>query len=146
MIQVYTDGACSMRNGGWAWYTPDCGSGFEVSGSGAVADTTNNRMELRAVLEALWAWPGCEVEIISDSAYVINCMKQRWYDNWRVNGWRNSQKKPVENQDLWRQLLSVYEARRHPVVWTHVRGHQGNAGNEAADRLAVAARLTLVEA
>lgn len=147
MIQIYTDGACSRGNGGWAWYVPACEDfPFDVSASGSAKDTTNNRMELQAVLEALWAWPGCDVEIISDSAYVVNCMAERWFETWQENGWRNSAKKPVVNQDLWKALLGLIRNRKAAIVWTHIRGHQGIAGNEEADRLAVAARLTLVEA
>ena len=143
MIQVYTDGACSNGNGGWGWYAPD--AGFRMD-SGAALNTTNNRMELQAVIEALQAFlPDTDIEIVSDSAYVINCMLERWYLRWRVNGWRTAQKKPVENQDLWVTLLSLVEQRSGQVAWTHVRGHAGDPGNEMADRLAVAARVALVE-
>ena len=83
------------------------------------------------------------VEIISDSAYVINGMTQRWYEKWRVNGWRSSSKKDVANRGLWEVLIALAEAREEAgleTVWTHVRGHQGIPGNEAADKLAGAAR------
>jgi ribonuclease HI len=144
MIRVYTDGACSHGNGGWGWYAPD--AGFRMD-SGAVLNTTNNRMELWAAIEAFRAFPSdTDIEIVSDSAYVVNCMKDRWYDRWRVNGWRNSKKQPVENRDLWEDLLALVEARSGNVTWTHIRGHNGDPGNEMADRLAVEARLSLVDA
>jgi ribonuclease HI len=95
-------------------------------------------MELTAVLEGLRALPGRRrVAVHSDSAYVVNCFRERWYERWRRNGWRNAQKKPVENRDLWEALLG--EAGRHEVHWHKVAGHAGDPLNERADRLANAA-------
>lgn len=151
-LLVYTDGACSKGNGGWAWVAVWPDGGGVASASGAELSTTNNRMELRAVIEALKALrPARRFEIVTDSAYVSNCFFERWYDTWRANGWRSSKKKPVDNQDLWEELLALVEAR--DVIWTHVRGHGKRAsdpahhveGNALADQLAVEARLSLVE-
>ena len=132
---VYTDGACSGNPGpgGWAWAVE--GGSFA---SGAVPHTTNQRMELRAALEGLRAVAGRrDIALYSDSAYLVNCFRDRWYVRWRENGWRNAQKRPVENRDLWEGLLA--EAERHDVAWHKVAGHSGVALNERADRLAVAA-------
>ena len=138
-LPVYTDGSSWQGDGGWAWWVSD-----DLCGSGSAIDTTNQQMEMLAVLEALEAFSAHPVEIISDSAYVINGMTQRWYEKWRLNGWRSSQKKPVANQSLWEALIEVVEARTLPVFWTHVRGHQGIEGNEAADRLAGRARKEML--
>ena len=94
---VYTDGACSGNPGpgGWAWAVE--GGKFA---SGPAAQTTNQRMEVTAVLEALRALPG-KVEVVSDSTYVINCFRDRWWEGWLKKGWLNSQRKPVANRDLW---------------------------------------------
>ena len=95
-------------------------------------------MELTAVIEGLRALPGRRrVAVYSDSAYVVNCFRDRWWVRWRENGWRNAQKKPVENRDLWEALLA--EVDRHDVVWHKVAGHAGDPLNERADRLANAA-------
>ena len=130
---VYTDGACSGNPGpgGWAWAVE--GGSFA---SGAVPHTTNQRMEITAALEALRALPD-PLEVVSDSTYVVNCFKQRWHEGWRSNGWKNSQKKPVENRDLWEALLAEVESR--DVAWHKVAGHSGHPLNDRADRLAVEA-------
>ncbi len=135
---AWTDGACSGNGtarspGGWAVVFAD-GSSF----SGGEPETTNQRMELRAAIEALARVPdGAVVEVRSDSAYVINCFKQRWHAGWERNGWRNSRGDAVANRDLWEQLLKLARTRR--VTWSKVRGHAGDPRNEQADRLAVAA-------
>ena len=99
-------------------------------------------MELRGALEGLRAVPeGRGVDLHSDSAYLVNCFRDRWYVRWRQNGWRNAQKKPVENRDLWEALL--LENERHDVAWHKVAGHSGVPLNERADRLAVAAIASL---
>lgn len=133
---VYTDGAC-LKNpgpGGWAWAesTDRFGSGFE-------AQTTNQRMELLAVIEALAANPG-RLRIVSDSTYVVNCFKQRWWAGWRAKGWRNAKGEPVANQDLWRPLIGeMIDRRAGEIEMAWVKGHSGNAMNELVDRLANAA-------
>jgi ribonuclease HI len=133
---VYTDGACSGNPGpgGWAWATID-----GQFASGAEPHTTNQRMEIDAALQAVRALPG-PLEIVSDSAYVVNCFKQRWYVGWRANGWRNSQKKPVANRDLWEPFIELSLARGVTFRW--VKGHGTDAMNAWVDELAVAASLS----
>ena len=129
---VYTDGAClgNPGPGGWAWAVP---SGQWACG--AEPHTTNQRMELRAVLEALRAVSG-PVEVVSDSTYVVNCFRDRWYEGWLRRGWRNSNRKPVANRDLWEPLIEEYLARRGEISFRWVKGHSGNEWNEIADQLA----------
>jgi len=130
---VYTDGACSGNPGpgGWAWAIPQ--GRFE---SGAAPHTTNQRMEISAALEALRALPG-RLEIVSDSTYVVNCFKKRWYTGWLANGWRNSQRKPVANRDLWEPFIELALAREAAFRW--VKGHGTDLMNAWVDELAVAA-------
>jgi len=134
VTHVYTDGACSGNPGpgGWAWAVP--GGPFA---SGAAAHTTNQRMEIMAVLEALEALDG-PVEVVSDSTYVVNCFRDRWYEGWRRRGWTNSQKKPVANRDLWEPLIDRYLARGD-VTFRWVKGHSGDPMNDLVDGLAVEA-------
>jgi ribonuclease HI len=132
---VYTDGACSGNPGpgGWAWAVAPDG---ERKGSGGSARTTNQRMEITAVLEALRAVPGPLV-IVSDSTYVVNCFRDRWWVRWEANGWRNAKKQPVANADLWRPLVELVKQRQPEFRW--VKGHSGDAMNDVVDALAVAA-------
>lgn len=103
--------------------------------SGFEPETTNNRMEITAAIEALKALKSpCRVKLYSDSAYLVNAFLQRWLDNWQRNGWVNSKKDPVENQDLWRELLAV--SRPHRVEWIKVKGHADNPYNNRCDELA----------
>lgn len=135
---IYSDGACrgNPGPGGWAAIIIDGGREREVVGG--EPSTTNQRMELRAALEGLRAVPGRRrVGLYSDSAYLINCFRDRWYVRWRANGWLNAQKRPVDNRDLWEALLA--EAERHEIAWHKVAGHAGIPLNDRADRLAVAA-------
>lgn len=129
---VYTDGAClgNPGPGGWAWIVP---SGDWACG--AEAASTNQRMELKAVLEALRSLEG-RVEVVSDSTYVVNCFRDRWYEGWLKRGWRNSGKKPVANRDLWEPLIDLYLRRRAEISFRWVKGHCGDEWNEQADRLA----------
>ena len=135
---VYTDGACrgNPGPGGWAWVVP---SGPWACGF--AAETTNQRMELQAVLEALRALDG-PVEVMSDSTYVVNCFRDGWYRSWLRKGWRNSARKPVANRDLWEPLVGLYLARSDEISLRWVKGHGGDQWNEAADQLAVEAALT----
>jgi ribonuclease HI len=139
-VIVYTDGACKGNPGpgGWSARLIDAASAKVKDLSGGEKMTTNNRMELTGAIRALQSlkFP-VEVEIHSDSSYVVNAFLQDWIGRWRANGWRNSQKKPVENQDLWQELLSAIG--QHKVFWKHVKGHAGHEHNEACDRLAVEA-------
>jgi ribonuclease HI len=107
--------------------------------TGGETSTTNQRMELRAAVEGLAAveGPRREVALYSDSAYLVNCFRDRWYARWRENGWKNAQKRPVENRDLWEALIGL--ADRHAVSWHKVAGHSGHPLNDRADRLARAA-------
>jgi ribonuclease HI len=136
-VVVYTDGACSGNPGpgGWAWAVAPDGS---PSAAGGEARTTNQRMEITAVLEALRVLaPAAPVVVVSDSTYVVNCFRDRWYVKWEANGWRNAKKQPVANADLWRPLVSL--VREHDVTFRWVRGHSGDRLNDLVDQLAVAA-------
>lgn len=107
------------------------------SGSGGEAQTTNQRMELAAVLEALRALDG-PIDIHSDSTYVVKCFNDRWYEGWKKRGWKNAQKKPVANRDLWEPLIEEYLGRADEITFTWVKGHSGHPLNDRADELAVA--------
>ncbi len=132
---VFTDGACAGNpgRGGWAWAVAPGGEPF---GSGGAAHSTNQRMELQAVLEALKSLPG-HLTIVSDSTYVVHCFRDRWWVKWKANGWRNSQKQPVANTDIWMPLVELVIARQPIFRW--VKGHSGDPMNDLVDRLAVAA-------
>ena len=137
---VYTDGACKGNPGpgGWGWAVPD-----GPTGSGGAEQTTNQRMELEAVLRAVESLPG-PLRIHSDSTYVVNCFNDQWYDGWLKRGWKNSQKKPVANRDLWEPLIDHYLQRVDEIEFIWVKGHAGNVWNERADELAVAAAEAVV--
>ena len=106
--------------------------------TGGEPHTTNQRMELTAALKGLSALDGGRgVDLYSDSAYLVNCFRERWYVRWQNNGWLNAQKKPVENRDLWEGLIAL--AERHDVTWHKVAGHSGHPMNDRVDRLARAA-------
>jgi ribonuclease HI len=131
---VYTDGACAGNPGpgGWAWATAPDGA---LRYSGGETPSTNQRMEIRAVLEALCSLEG-QLLIVSDSTYVINgCTK--WSKKWKANGWRNSQRQPVANLDLWQPLIELVDARQPKFKW--VKGHSGDLMNDLVDEMAVAA-------
>jgi ribonuclease HI len=133
---VFTDGAClgNPGRGGWAW--AESRSRYE---SGFDAHTTNQRMELLAVVRALEANPG-PLSIVSDSTYVVNCFKQGWWRRWRAKGWRNVRGEPVANQDLWRPLVEqVVELRAGEVQLSWIKGHSGDPMNDLVDQLAVEA-------
>lgn len=132
---VYTDGACAGNPGpgGWAWAEAPDGA---RTGSGGEAHTTNQRMEIQAVLEALRAVQG-PVTIVSDSTYVVNCFRDRWWVRWQANGWKNAKKQPVANTDLWKPLVELVNERTPEFRW--VKGHSGDPMNDLVDRLAVAA-------
>ncbi len=126
ILRIYTDGACSgnqssKNSGGWGSIL-EFGE-YKKELFGGEANTTNNRMELTAVIEAFKALnkDGQTVEVFSDSAYVSNCFREKWYESWEKNKWRNAAKKSVENQDLWKELLSL--VRRHDVEFFRVKGH-----------------------
>jgi ribonuclease HI len=137
---VYTDGACSGNPGpgGWAWAVP--GGRWAA---GAAAATTNQRMELTAALEALRALEG-PLDVVTDSTYVANCFRDKWYAGWRRRGWRNSQGKPVANRDLWEPLIELALASGATFRW--VKGHSGDLMNDYVDQLAVEAARAQTDA
>jgi ribonuclease HI/uncharacterized phage-like protein YoqJ len=134
---AYTDGACTGNPGpgGWAWAVPD-----GPFASGAEARSTNQRMELTAALEAVRALDG-RLEVVSDSTYVVNCFRDRWWEGWRRRGWKNSKKEPVANRDLWEPLVDLVVGRGD-VTFRWVKGHSGDPMNDLVDRLAVEAAAT----
>lgn len=134
-VTIYTDGACSGNPGPGGWGAILMYGGRQKEISGFAAETTNNRMELTAAAEALKILKEpCEVVLYSDSAYLVNAFLQKWLDKWQKNGWRNSQKQPVENQDLWQELLRL--TGRHRVKWVKVKGHADNEYNNRCDEMA----------
>ncbi|MHB8669419.1 MAG: ribonuclease H family protein [Acidimicrobiales bacterium] len=136
---VYTDGAClgNPGPGGWAWAVPD-----GPFASGAAPATTNQRMEITAALRAVQTLEG-ELEVVSDSTYVVNCFRDQWWRGWLERGWLNSQRKPVASRDLWEPLIEEV-CRRGPgsVSFRWVKGHAGDKMNDRVDRLAVEAAQT----
>lgn len=144
LVQIFADGACSGNPGpgGWGAILKCPAMNIEKRMSGAEHDTTNNRMELTAVIEALKALKtACVVEITTDSRYIVDAFQKNWLAGWQKNGWRTASKQPVKNIELWKELLTV--CAPHRVSWHWIRGHNGHPENEIADSLAVAARLKL---
>ena len=141
-VTVYTDGACSGNPGpgGWAWAVAPEGS---PAAFGHEGHTTNQRMEITAALEALCALAGDPgpIDIVSDSTYVVNCFRDRWWEGWMRKGWLNSQRKPVANRDLWEPLIALVR-ERGDVTFRWVKGHSGDRLNDLVDELAVAASLS----
>lgn len=143
-VHIFADGACSGNPGpgGWGAVLKCPALGMEKHLSGAEPDTTNNRMELMAIIQALKALKKpCRVVVMTDSRYVVDAFQKNWLANWQKNGWRTASKQPVKNEELWRELLAT--AWPHQVRWQWIRGHAGHPENELADSLAVAARLGL---
>lgn len=137
-VTIYTDGACSGNPGPGGWATLLRFGRHERVLSGGAALTTNNRMELQAAIEGLRALKKpCSIRLHTDSAYLQRAFTEGWLAKWQQNGWRTSSKKPVENQDLWQELLAL--TKQHDVTWVKVRGHANNELNNRVDRLAVAA-------
>ena len=136
MTVVHTDGACrgNPGPGGWAW-----AAGRTRYASGAEAHTTNQRMEVLAVIEALRANPEGTVEIVSDSTYVVKCFHDRWHAGWLRRGWKNSQGQPVANRDLWEVLVPLVLEGGRDVHFSWVKGHSGDAMNDFVDALATEA-------
>lgn len=138
-ITIYTDGACSGNPGPGGWGAVLFYGERVKELSGGEPNTTNQRMELTAIIAALRAlkvsdW---DVTVYTDSAYVVNAFRQNWIPRWLQNGWKNSRKEPVANQDLWEQLL--LQMKRNRVVIEKVKGHSGDRWNERCDELARAA-------
>jgi ribonuclease HI len=133
-VVVYTDGACKGNPGPGGWGALLRWKGHEKELFGGERDTTNNRMELIAVIQALSALKSrCQVAVYTDSAYVKNGITT-WIHSWKQRGWRTADKKPVKNVELWQRLEAL--AAQHDVQWHWVRGHDGDPGNERADALA----------
>jgi ribonuclease HI len=138
-IIIYCDGACSgnqyrTNTGGWGAILQQGSRLKEIHGG--EQNTTNQRMELTACIRALQQIKSgkYDVEVYTDSAYLVNCMEKKWYATWQQNGWRNAARKPVENRDLWEKLLSLISL--YKVRFIKVAGHAGNKLNERADELA----------
>ena len=139
-VTLVPDGAVSGNPGPGGWGVILISGEHRKELSGSEPSTTNNRMELRALLEGLRALKrAARVHVLSDSAYLVNAHRQGWLDRWQANGWRTAARKPVENRDLWEALIEA--ERENQIVFEHVRGHAGHELNEQADALAVAARL-----
>jgi ribonuclease HI len=137
-VIVFTDGACSGNPGPGGWGVLLQWNGEEKELTGGAKDTTNNRMEMRAVIEALNALnQPCRVKIHSDSALIVKAFTQGWIDGWLKRGWKKANKKPVENRDLWEEMLTAMQP--HDVEWIKVKGHSDNERNNRVDALAVEA-------
>lgn len=142
-VTLYSDGSSRGNPGPGGYgsvllYTDPAGKLHTLEKSQGYRRTTNNRMELMAAIAALEALKRpCEVEVHSDSQYVVNAFNQHWVDGWQRRGWKNAKKEPVKNPDLWKRLIAA--AKPHDVRWVWVRGHAGAELNERCDQLAVAA-------
>ena len=135
-IDLFTDGACSGNPGPGGWGAVLRYNGQEKELCGGEASTTNNRMELTAVIEGLSALKEpCDVTLTSDSKYVLDAIEKGWARSWKRTGWRKADKKPALNADLWDRLLTLLDIHTVRLVW--VRGHQGHPENERCDQLAV---------
>ncbi len=134
-VTIYTDGACSGNPGPGGWGAVLFHGERRKEISGAESHTTNNRMELQAAIQALSILKQpCTIKLYSDSAYLVNCFKQNWHIGWQRNGWKNSKGQPVENQDLWKELLRLMNM--HQVEYVKVKGHSDNEWNNRCDELA----------
>ena len=137
-IDIYTDGACSGNPGPGGWGVVLIYQENKKELSGYQPETTNNRMELFAVIQGLSALKeSCAVNLYSDSSYLVNAFEKHWIEKWQRNGWKTSTKSPVENQDLWKLLL--IHVRKHQVRFIKVKGHSDNQYNNRCDEMAVAA-------
>jgi ribonuclease HI len=146
MLFIYTDGSCSLNNKNDTNFDGCGGCATVVCDEEKIVDeivghyknTTNNRMELRAVLNAFKYVESKDekCEIFIDSAYIVNCFEQKWYKKWLSNGWRTSNRQAVKNVDLWKEIIHIYNRTSNRITITKVKGHSGNAMNERADMLA----------
>jgi len=134
-VIIYTDGACSGNPGPGGWGAILKYGDHEKEISGYKENTTNNQMELLAAVEALKClkYP-CEVELYSDSSYLINAFEKKWVDNWKANGWKTSSKEDVKNIELWMELERL--SKIHNIKWIKVKGHADNEYNNRCDKLA----------
>lgn len=137
-VILYTDGACSGNPGPGGWGALLIWNGKEKVLSGGHPDSTNNRMEMQAVIEGLKALNRkCHVKVHSDSALIINAFTKGWIQNWQKKGWKKADKKPVENRELWEEMIRY--VNQHQVSWIKVKGHSDNELNNRVDQLAVEA-------
>jgi ribonuclease HI len=135
-IEIYTDGACKGNPGPGGWGVLLKSGSTEKELFGGELGTTNNRMELTAVIQALQALKRpCQVTLHADSQYVLKGITE-WLEGWKAKGWKTAAKQPVKNVDLWQRLDEVVSTAGHEIDWRWVRGHNGDAGNERADALA----------
>ena len=138
-VVLYTDGACSGNPGPGGYGAVLIYGGVEKEIFGGEKSTTNNKMEMMAVIKGLEALKEpCEVEVYSDSAYIVNAIEQGWIDSWKKNGWKKADKKPVKNVDLWEKLLELMD--KHKVIFNKVKGHADDEYNNRCDRIAVRER------
>lgn len=141
LVEMYTDGACSGNPGSGGYgtilrYKDNAGNYHEKELTAGYEHTTNNRMELLAVIVGLEALKKpCRVKITSDSKYFIDAFEQKWLESWQKNGWKTASKKPVKNVDLWQRLINAMSSHNIELVW--VKGHAGHEFNERCDKLAV---------
>ncbi len=134
-VILYTDGACSGNPGIGGWGLILEFAGIQKEMSGVCENTTNNQMELLATINGLKALKEpCVVDIYSDSAYVVNAFLEDWITSWQINGWKNANKKPVKNVELWQELIGLCAS--HKVTWHKVKGHADNEKNNRCDFLA----------
>jgi len=134
-VEIYTDGACKNNPGPGGWAAILIYNQHEKQISGFVENTTNNRMELMAIVEALQVLKdSCIVKIFTDSAYAYNAFTKNWIKTWQCNNWMNSNKEPVANQDLWQQIIEL--SNKHKMEWNKVKGHSDNELNNRCDLLA----------
>lgn len=134
-VTIYTDGACSGNPGPGGWGSILMYKGNQKEISGGLQDTTNNVMELTAVVEALKLLKfKCHVKLYSDSAYVVNAFNQKWIQGWLKNGWKNASKEPVKNKEIWQELYEL--TKQHEVEFIKVKGHSDNEYNNRCDELA----------
>ena len=135
-VEIYTDGACSGNPGNGGYCAILIYNGVEKVISGAEENTTNNKMELKGAIEGLKALKEpCEVDLYSDSQYLVDAFNQGWLNSWQLNGWRNASKKEVKNVELWQELIELTNV--HKVAFIKVKGHADNEYNNRCDKIAV---------
>lgn len=144
IVHIYSDGACKGNPGPGGWGAVIQYGKHEKEISGGEPDTTNNRMEMQAAINALSLLiEPCKVTLFTDSKYVIDGIT-KWVEGWKRNGWKSASKKPVRNSDLWHKLIAA--CGEHDIEWQWVKGHDGNPGNERADILASDAAIAIMNA
>lgn len=143
-VELFSDGACSGNPGPGGWGSILRFKGIEKELSGGEKETTNNRMELLAVINGLESLKEpCKVKITTDSKYVCDAFLKDWLSSWQQNGWKTAGKKPVKNKELWEKLLAL--SQKHELSWSWIKGHAGHPENERCDKLAVEARMKIAQ-